>query len=106
LVVLSLLTLVASFVSVILTPASTAPLESATRPRMRPPVPWAEMSVEQIRHRLRTELKEISQQDIRDAFDDGCFDDGMEQILQISGANLLDPNQLARNTNLAIIAQG
>jgi hypothetical protein len=31
---------------------------------------------------------------------------GMEQILQILGAVLLDPNQLARNANLAIIAQG
>jgi hypothetical protein len=28
------------------------------------------------------------------------------QILQISGTNLFDPNQLARNINLAIIAQG
>src|ERR1019366_3440978 len=63
--------------------ASTALLGSETRPRMRPPVPWANVSVEQIRHRLRTELNEMSQQDIRDG-----FDDGMGQILQISGANL------------------
>jgi hypothetical protein len=68
------------------------------------------MSVEQIRHRLRT-----SQLDIRDD-----FDDGMGQILQFSGTILLrsesavriqesefnHPNQLARNTNLAIIVQG
>jgi len=39
------------------------------------------MSVEQIRHRLRAELKEMSQQDIREG-----FDGGMGQILQISGA--------------------
>jgi hypothetical protein len=64
------------------------------------------MIVEQIRHRLSTEHKEMNQQDIRNGFGDGCFDDGMEQILQISGANLLDPIQLARKTNLAIIAQG
>jgi len=56
--------------------------------------------VEQIRHKLKTELRAMSQQKIRDAFDDGM------QILQISGANLLDPIQLARNANLAIIAQG
>jgi len=43
----------------------------------------------------------MSQQDIREG-----FDDGMEQILQISGGNLPDPIQLARNANLAIIAQG
>src|SRR5208282_3478830 len=74
---------VASLVAVTLTPASTAPLGSATRPRMRPPVPWAHSSVEQIRHRLRAEARKMSQQDIREA-----FDDGMEQILQISGGNL------------------
>jgi len=38
------------------------------------------MSVEQIRHRLTTKLKEMSQQHIRNG-----FDDGMEQILQIGG---------------------
>jgi len=38
------------------------------------------MSVEQIRHRLRTELKEMSQQHIRNG-----FDDGIKQILQIGG---------------------
>jgi hypothetical protein len=38
---------------------------------------WADMSVEQIRQRLRT-----SQQDFRDD-----FDVGMEHILQISGGN-------------------
>src|ERR1700687_3794871 len=97
---------VASLVAVTFTFASTAPLGSVTRPRMRPPVLWADRSVEQIRHRLRTELREMSQQDIRDS-----FDDGMGQILQFSGAILLrskfnDPIQLARTTNLAIIAQG
>jgi hypothetical protein len=64
---------------------------------MRPPVLWADRSVEQIRHRLTT----TSQQDIRDG-----FGDGMEQILQISGAIFLDPIRLARKANLAIIAQG
>jgi hypothetical protein len=74
-------------VSVTFTPASTAPLESATRPRMRPPVLWADMSVEQIRHRLRTELEKTSQQDFRED-----LDDGMEHILQISGQFYFDPN--------------
>jgi hypothetical protein len=60
--------------------------------------------VEQIRQRLRTEVEKMSQQDIRDGFSIGT-EVGM-QILQISGANLSDPIQLARNTNLAIIAQG
>jgi hypothetical protein len=60
--------------------------------------------VEEIRHRLRTEIEKMSQQDIRDGFSIGT-EVGM-QILQISGANLSDPIQLARNTNLAIIAQG
>jgi hypothetical protein len=41
-------------------------------------------SVEQIRHRLSTELNEKSQQDIRDS-----FDDGMGQILLISGKQIL-----------------
>jgi hypothetical protein len=44
----------------------------------------------------------MSQHEVRDGLGDDCLEDGMEQILQISGANLLDP----RNTNLAIIAQG
>jgi hypothetical protein len=56
--------------------------------------------VEQIRQKLSTEFREMSQQDIQDSFEHGI------QILQISGANLFDPNQLARNINLAIIAQG
>jgi hypothetical protein len=45
----------------------------------------------------------MSQQNIRDG-----FDDGMEQILLISGkANFTWARiQLARNANLAIIAQG
>jgi hypothetical protein len=75
------------------------------------------MIVEQIRQRLRTAVEKLSQRNIRNCFGDDCFgsgcsDDGIEQILQIfggklaSGANLLDPIQLARNTNLAIIAQG
>jgi hypothetical protein len=77
------------------------------------------MIVEQIRQRLRTELKETSQLNVnaRDGFDDGSFEDGMEQILQIfifdlhlessnSGDKLSDRIQLARKTNLAIIAQG
>jgi hypothetical protein len=68
---------------------------------MRPPVLWADRSVEQIKHRLNTKFKETSQLYIREG-----FDDGMEQILQILGAVLLDPNQLARDANLAIIAQG
>jgi hypothetical protein len=38
------------------------------------------MSVEQIRHRLRAEVENMSPQDIRKG-----FDDGMEQLLQISG---------------------
>jgi hypothetical protein len=67
-------------VAVTLTPASTAPLGSATRPRMRPPVLWADMRVGQIRHRLRAEIEKMSPQDIREG-----FDDGMEQLLQISG---------------------
>src|ERR1700674_414960 len=110
LVWVSRLTPVASWVAVTFTLASTAPLASATRPRMRPPVLWADVSVEQIRHRLRT-----SQQDFRDDF--GI---GMEHILQISGTILLrpesavriqesefnHPNQLVRNGNLAIIVQG
>jgi hypothetical protein len=77
-----MLTSVASLVSVTLTPASTAPLESATRPRMRPPVPCADVIVEQISNKLRIELKEISEQNFRDALDNS-FDDGMEGILQI-----------------------
>jgi hypothetical protein len=67
---------------------------------MRPPVPWAHSSVEQITHTLSAEVEKMNQLDIREA-----FDDGMEQILQISGGNLPDPIQLARNANLAIIAQ-
>jgi hypothetical protein len=72
------------------------------------------MIVEKIRHRLRAELEKTSQQDFRDN-----LDDGIEHILQISGTILLrsesavriqsefnHPNQLARNTNLAIIVQG
>src|SRR5260370_38676173 len=78
---------VASFVSVTFTPASTAPLESATRPRMRPPVLWADTRVEQTRHRLRTEFSNMSQHDIRDGFDD-ALDVGMGQILQFSGTIL------------------
>jgi hypothetical protein len=49
---------------------------------MRPPVLWADMSVEQIRHRLSTKFKKPNQLDIRDD-----LDDGMEHILQISGGN-------------------
>jgi hypothetical protein len=69
------------------------------------------MLVEQTRHKLSTILKEVSQPNIRERFDGDSFGDhsfvnSMEQILQISGANLLDPIQLARKTNLAIIAQG
>src|SRR5260370_22512020 len=51
---------------------------------MRPPVLWADTSVEQIRHRLRTEFNHMSQQDIRDGFDD-ALDDGMAQFLQFRG---------------------
>jgi hypothetical protein len=46
---------------------------------MRPPVPWANTSVEQIRQRLRT----TSPRYIRDN-----LDDGMEQVLQFSGTIL------------------
>jgi hypothetical protein len=46
------------------------------------------MIVEQTRHRLSTELKEMSQQDIRKGLDDGCWGDGIEQILQIFIFNL------------------
>src|SRR5271157_4331157 len=46
---------------------------------MRPPVLWADRRVEQIRHRLKTKLREMSQQDNREGFDVGI------QILQISG---------------------
>jgi hypothetical protein len=40
--------------------------------------------MEQTRHRLRTELKKMSQQDIRDG-----FDDVIEQFLQISGGKFV-----------------
>jgi hypothetical protein len=56
--------------------------------------------VEQIRHRLRTEVEKMYQQNIRDSFEDGM------RSSRPWGANLLDPIQLARNSNLAIIAQG
>jgi hypothetical protein len=56
--------------------------------------------MEQIRERLTTELNKLSQLNIRDDVDVGM------RILQILGANLLGPIQLARKTNLAIIAQG
>jgi len=58
------------------------------------------MSVEQIRHRLSAEAEKMSPQDIREG-----FDHGMEQILQIFRGNLSNPIRLARNANLAIIAQ-
>jgi hypothetical protein len=79
-VVLSELTPVASFVSVTFTPASTAALESETRPRMRPPVPWANRSVEQIRHALNVNKKR--QQDIWEGFGIGMEKSGMEPILR------------------------
>jgi len=66
----------------------------------------AKINPKKIRSRLRTEFRETSQHEVRDGLGDDCLEDGMEQILQISGANLLDPIQLARTTNLAIIAQG
>src|ERR1700738_3802070 len=65
------LTPVASSVAGTFTLASTAPLASATRPRMRPPVLWADVSVEQIRHRLSTKFKKPNQLDIRDDLDNG-----------------------------------
>jgi hypothetical protein len=71
-------------VAVTFTFASTAPLESATRPRMRPPVLWADRSVEKIRHRLRTEFNNTSPRYIRDK-----LDDGMGRVLQFSGAIFL-----------------
>ncbi len=51
---------------------------------MRPPVPCADVIVEQISNKLRIDLKEISEQNIRGALDNS-FDDGMEGILQIWG---------------------
>jgi hypothetical protein len=51
---------------------------------MRPPVPCADIIVEQTSNKLRIELKEISRQHIREALDNS-FDDGMEGILQIWG---------------------
>jgi hypothetical protein len=51
----------------------TAPLESATRPNMRPPVLCAETGVEQIRQRPKMTSHRVIQI---------VLDDGMEQILQ------------------------
>jgi hypothetical protein len=65
---------------------------------MRPPVLWADTIVEQIRHRLTTELKTTSQQH----FSDG-FDNGMEQILQTRWEQILfrpEFNLRARQTLL------
>src|SRR5258708_16608684 len=90
LVTVSARTPVASFVIVTFPPASTAPLESATRPRMRPPVLWADTNVEKIRHRLRIENERTIQRDVRDGFNVGIAPIGMGQILQISRAILLD----------------
>src|SRR5258708_20272570 len=81
LVTVSARTPVASFVIVTFTPASTAPLESPTRPRMRPPVLWADTNVETIRHRLRIEYERTIQRDVRDGFTFAIPPISMEHIL-------------------------
>jgi hypothetical protein len=65
------------------------------------------MSVEQIRHRLRTELREMSQPDIQDGFDDGVEQIGIGTDPPDLGGDFVSIGfQLAPRANLAIIAQG
>jgi len=89
--------------------ASTAPLESPPgQDASAGPLAKRKSGTDQAQHQhaLAAELKTSSQRDIRNDFGMGMEVTGMEQILQISGPNLLDPIQLACATNLAIIAQG
>src|ERR1700724_942839 len=68
-VVVCWLTPVASLIKVILTLARTAPLGSATRPRILPPVLWARRRVE-----LARQPRTNSQRAVQRAVDDGMGD--------------------------------
>jgi hypothetical protein len=57
----------ASFWAVTFTPLSTAPLESATRPKIRPPVLWAKECVDTTNKQITT----AATADIRDILCDG-----------------------------------
>src|ERR1700690_3449845 len=96
---------VASLTSVTLTFAKTAPLGSATRPMMRPPVPCAKTSVEQIRHRQAIARQTTARQRAKRSVRDCGIDKSSRSRGQIRNFQTRF-SELVGNVNLAIIAQG
>jgi hypothetical protein len=80
--------------SLILTPADSAPVGSSTRPRILPPVPWARTSVELTRQN-QANSQRVARHNVNDR---------METSRERVEVFQLENEQIADNTNLAIIA--
>src|SRR5882672_8980964 len=95
-VCVSRLTPVASLTRAIFTPARTAPLGSATRPRILPPVLWARRMVVDTRQNKRASPRAVQR----------AVDEGMGILRAAGGCFNFQNAKFACIANLAIIAQG